>query len=103
MAGKESLRAQGFWDEANDRPLRRSTAMTQDPLVERFIHLADNYAVAEGDLCMHFPPSPDSDYRCIAVKGHRGAHQYCWSPDSSLRGERDGVHYARASVNGAVK
>jgi hypothetical protein len=60
---------------------------------ERFVHLADNYAVPESALCMHVPPSPDADFRCIAKKGHRGAHQHEWSPTTSLYGEKPSIHY----------
>lgn len=67
--------------------------MTDRP---RFVHLSDEYAVAEATLCMHVPPSPNADFRCIAAKGHRGKHQHAWAPQSSSEGEVAGVHYAQA-------
>lgn len=67
--------------------------MTDGP---RYVHLSDHYAVDEATLCMHIPPSPNADFRCIATKGHSGKHQHAWSPESSFKDQVVGVHYAQA-------
>lgn len=43
---------------------------------EKHIWLSDEYSVPESSLCMHEPPSPNRDHRCVRAKGHTGGHEY---------------------------
>jgi len=38
------------------------------------------FSVPLGDRCMHVPPEPNRDFRCMREKGHRGKHEHVWSP-----------------------
>ena len=74
------------------------SGLAEIPAGERFVLLSDNFAVPERDLCMHRPGSPDADFRCIAVKDHKGAHQHCWSPPTTIFRPDSGITFARASA-----
>lgn len=51
------------------------------------IWLSAEFSVAAETLCLHEPPAPNRDFRCVAAKGHKGRHQhryaeglYCYVP-----------------------
>lgn len=41
--------------------------------------LADNFSVRTETLCLDRPESPNSDYVCVAAKGHGGRHDHRWT------------------------
>lgn len=41
--------------------------------------LSDNFSVRTETLCLDRPESPNSDYVCVAVKGHRGRCDHRWT------------------------
>jgi len=47
---------------------------------ERHVWLSDSFSVPEHTLCMDRAPSPDADCFCLRSKGHRGKHEFTWSP-----------------------
>lgn len=48
-----------------------------------FVWLSDEYSVPIETLCMHEPPAPNRDFRCIRAAGHPGKHRY--SMDARVR------------------
>jgi hypothetical protein len=40
----------------------------------------ENFSTPADNMCLHIPPSPDGDYRCVKGEGHAGKHEYRWSP-----------------------
>lgn len=42
----------------------------------RFVWLSDEYSVPAETICLHEPPAPDRDFRCVRAAGHGGRHEY---------------------------
>ena len=56
------------------------TAKPSPQLVGKFYWPRDDFSAPADNLCWHIPPSPNADFRCVRPLGHRGRHQYEWSP-----------------------
>lgn len=67
--------------------------MAEDIVERRFWWPSEHYSVPLEDRCMHVPPAPNRDFRCMRATGHPGKHEYHWSPvirDYSHKEKRDG-------------
>lgn len=44
---------------------------------------SDNYSVPAEGICLHTPPSPNGDHRCVREIGHKGRHEYAYVADGT--------------------
>lgn len=45
----------------------------------------DEYSIPADGLCLHVPPEPNRDHRCVREDGHKGKHEYVYAADGAFR------------------
>ncbi len=53
--------------------------------MSRYYWPTDDWSTPADDFCMHEPPAPNRDFRCIRPIGHPGDHEHVWCHNGIFR------------------